>query len=67
MMGPSPRCYIPSFVEIGPLVLEKIFEGFSPYMYMSFDPDTVNKLLFPLPKEAQSTQNLALINQAVSE
>ena len=29
----SPRCYIPSFVEIGPPVLEKkIFEGFSPYM-----------------------------------
>ena len=29
----SPRCYIPSFVEIGPLVPEKkIFEGFSPYM-----------------------------------
>ena len=23
MMGPRPRCYIPSFVEIGPLVLEK--------------------------------------------
>ena len=23
MMGSSPRCYIPSFVEIGPLVPEK--------------------------------------------
>ena len=32
MMGWSPRCYIPSFVEIGPPVLEKIFEGFLPYM-----------------------------------
>ena len=29
MMDWSPRCYIPSFVEIGPLVPEnKIFEGF---------------------------------------
>ena len=33
MMGWRPRCYIPSFVEIGPLVLEKkIFEWFLPYM-----------------------------------
>ena len=22
MMGPNPRCYIPSFVEIGPLILD---------------------------------------------
>ena len=27
-MGRIPRCYIPSFVKIGPPVLEKIFEGF---------------------------------------
>ena len=33
MMGWSPGCYIPSFVEIGPPVPEKkIFEGFLPYM-----------------------------------
>ena len=33
MMGWSPQCYIPSFVEIGLLVLEKkIFEEFLPYM-----------------------------------
>ena len=33
MIGRSPRCYIPSFVKIGPPVLEeKIFEGFLPYM-----------------------------------
>ena len=32
MMGWSPRCYIPSFVEIGPPVLEKkIFKGFLAY------------------------------------
>ena len=36
MMGRSPRCYIPSFVEIGPLVPEKkIFEGVLPYMDMA--------------------------------
>ena len=34
MVGRSPRCYIPSFVEIGPQVLEKIFEGFLSYMGM---------------------------------
>ena len=34
MMGRSPRCYIPSFVKIGLPVLEKIFEGFLPYMGM---------------------------------
>ena len=33
MMGWSPQCYIPSFVEIGLLIPEKkIFEGFLPYM-----------------------------------
>ena len=32
-MGWSPRCYIPSFVEIGlPVPVKKIFEGFLPYM-----------------------------------
>ena len=36
MMGWSPQIYIPSFVEIGPLVPEeKIFEGFLPYMGMA--------------------------------
>ena len=28
MKDRSPRCYIPSFVEIGPPVPERIFEGF---------------------------------------
>ena len=33
MMGLSPGCYIPSFVEIGqPVPKKKIFEGFLPYM-----------------------------------
>ena len=31
-MDRSPQCYIPSFMEIGPPVPEKIFEGFLPYM-----------------------------------
>ena len=31
-MGQSSICFIPSFVEIGPLVPEKIFKGFLPYM-----------------------------------
>ena len=36
MMGWSPRCYIPSFVEIGLLVPEKeIFKGFLPYVGMA--------------------------------
>ena len=29
MMGRSPQCYIPSFVEIGLLVPEKILKGFT--------------------------------------
>ena len=32
MTGWGPQCYIPSFMEIGPLVLEKIFELLLPYM-----------------------------------
>ena len=57
MMGLSPRCYIPSFVEISPLVLEKkIFEGFYHIWAWrpswSCDPDAANKISFPLPKEA---------------
>ena len=35
MMGSSPSCYIPSFVEFSPPVPEKeIFEGSLPYMGM---------------------------------
>ena len=32
MMGTGPLCYIQKFMKIGPLVLEKIFEGFLPYI-----------------------------------
>ena len=31
----SPRCYIPSFVEIGLPVPEKIFKGFLPHVGMA--------------------------------
>ena len=70
MMGWSPRCYIPSFVKIGPPVLEKkIFEGFYHIWAwrpsLSCDPDAANKISLPLPMEAPL--NLALIGPAVSE
>ena len=57
MMGWSPRCYIPSFVEIRLPVLEKkIFEGFYHIwawrQSWSCDPDAANKISFPLTKEA---------------
>ena len=57
MMGWSPRCYIPSFVEIGPPVPEeKIFKGFY-HIWLwrpswSCDLDHLYKLSFTLPKEA---------------
>ena len=35
MNGWSPRCYIPSFVEIGLPVPEKNFKGFLPYVGMA--------------------------------
>ena len=60
MMDRSPRCYIPSFMEIGPPVPEKkIFEGFLPYM-------GVAAILVP-PTQGGSTYNLALTGPAVSE
>ena len=35
IMGRSPQCYVPSFVEIGtPVLVKKHFEEFSPYMGM---------------------------------
>ena len=55
MMGWSPLCYIPSFVKIGPPVLEKIFEGFLPYIGMavtwSCDQHHVNKFSFPCTRK----------------
>ena len=47
MMGRSPGCHIPSFVEIGPPVPEK--KVFTIY---GRDQDAANKISFPLAKEA---------------
>ena len=68
-MNRNPRCFIPSFVEIGtPVPEKKILKGFYHIWAWrsswSCDPDAANKLLFPLPKEAP---HFALIRQAVSE
>ena len=62
MMGWSPRCYIPSFVEIGPPVLEKIFEGFLPYMGV-----VAHKYRTKYRSPYKWRLNLALIGPAVSE
>ena len=58
-MGRSPRCYIPSFVKIGPPVLEKKILFLKGFYHIwawrpswSCDLDHLYKLSFPLPKEA---------------
>ena len=58
MMGWSPECYIPSFMKIGPPILEKIFEGFLPYMGMA--------AIFSLYLKA-FIKNLVQIGTVVSE
>ena len=57
MMGPRPRCYMPSFMQIGPAVPEKkILKGF--YHIWAWRPswscdlDPICKLSFPHPMEA---------------
>ena len=36
IMGRSPRCYTPCFLEIDPSVpVKRLFEGFVPYMGMA--------------------------------
>ena len=71
MMGWSPRCYIPSFVEIGQRVPEKkIFEGFLPYMGMAaimvMSPASCHQILISLYMKA-FIKNLAQIGTVVSE
>ena len=70
MMGRSPCCYIPSFVKIGPPVLEKIFEGFLPYKGMvailSCDQHHVIRFSFPCTFQA-FIQNLVQNGPVVSE
>ena len=68
IMGRSPKCYIPSFVEIGPPVLEKkIFKGF--YHIWAWQPswscdlDHLYKLSFPLPNEVPHKIWLGLVKR----
>ena len=71
MMGWSPRCYIPSFVEIGPPVPEKkIFEGFVPYMCVAailvMGPASCHQIFISLYLKA-FIKNLVQIGTVVSE
>ena len=46
MMGWSPQCYIPNFMEIGPPVQEKkIFEGFLPLYGRGGHPGHVTSIM----------------------
>ena len=69
IMERSPRCYITSLLEIS-TPENKNFEGFYHITAWrpswSCDPDAVNKLLSPLPKETTHTI-FGLMSQAVSE
>ena len=71
MMGWSPGCYIPSFLEIGPPVQqEKIFEGFLPYMGVSailvMRPASCDQIFISLHLKA-FIQSLVQIGTVVSE
>ena len=71
MVGWSPRCYIPSFAEIGPPVPEKkIFEGFLAYMGVAailvMCPASCYQIFISLYLKA-FIKNLVQIGTAVSE
>ena len=71
MMGWSPQCYIPSFVEIGlPVPEKKIFKGFLPYMGMAailvIRPASCHQIFISLYSKA-FIQSLVQINTVVSE
>ena len=70
MMGCSPGCYIPFFVEIGLPVPEKIFEGFLPYMGMVaifvMGPASCHQIFISLYLTA-FIQSLVQIGTVVSE
>ena len=71
MMCTSPKCYIPSFIEIDPLVPErKIFEGFLPNMGMAailvMRPSSYKQIFISLYLNA-CIQNLVKNGLAVSE
>ena len=71
MMGRSPRLYIPSFVEIGPPVLEKkICEGFYHIYGHGGDLGHVTWTIctkFGSPSQGGSAKNLASIGKVVLE
>ena len=71
MMGCSPLCYIPSFVEIGlPVPEKKIFEGFLTYMgvvaILVMLPASCHQIFISLYLKA-FIQNLVQISTVVSE
>ena len=70
MMGWSPRCYIPSYVEIGLPVPEKIFKGFLPYVGMAailvMGPASCHQIFISLYLKA-FIKNLVQIGKVVSE
>ena len=73
MMGWSPQCYIPSFVEISqPVPEKKIFEGFLPYMGMAailvMWPASCHQIFISLYMYLKAfIQNLVQILTVVSE
>ena len=71
MMGWSPGCYIPNYVEIGLLVpKKKNFEGFLPYMgvvaIMVMRPASCHQIFISMYVKA-CIQNLVKIGTVVSE
>ena len=71
MMGWNPRCYIPSFVEIGlPVPEKKIFKGFLPYVGMAailvMGPASCHQIFVSLYLKA-FIKNLVQIGKVVSE
>ena len=69
MMGWSPQCYIPSFVEID-LTFPEIFEGFVPYMgvaaILAMLPASCHQIFISLYLKA-FIQSLVQISTVVSE
>ena len=71
MMGWSPKCYIPSFMQIGrPVLKKKIFEGFLPYMALAailvMSPASCHQIFISLYLKAY-IQNLVQIGSVGSE
>ena len=66
MMGCSPQCYIPSFLEIGlPVPEKKFLKGFY-HMWVVMGPASCHQILISLYLKA-FIQNLVKIGTVVSE